>query len=112
MRHVEQRASSTYSIHNTYTAQMHVDQATQIIIIHQIMQAWDALFTAALLSPGQMSDAHGALRSELSRGKTLHEALLKEVHTCCQHILGHTRRGGLTTDSAGGVHAQYVYIIT
>lgn len=76
------------------------------------MQAQGALFTATLLSPGQMSDAHGALRSELSRGKTLHEALLKEVHTCCQHILGHTRRGGLTMDSEGGVHALYAYIIT
>ena len=49
-----------------------------------------------------MSDAHGALRLELSRSKALHEALLKEAHTCCQHILGHTKKGGPSVDSLLG----------
>ena len=46
-----------------------------------------------------MSDAHSALRSELNRGKMVHDALLKEVHTCCQHILGCSRKGESTMDS-------------
>ena len=55
-----------------------------------------------------MSDAHGALRLELSRSKALHEALLKEAHTCCQHILGHTRKGGRSVDSLLGNTYMYV----
>ena len=51
-----------------------------------------------LFSLAQMSDAHSATRFELGSGKVLHEALLKEAHRCCQHILGHTRKGGLTLD--------------